>query len=67
MLVPIFLDEFVALATVAVLVLVHSPVFYVRPLPATPFLSSVVGWLTTGSPDLVDASGSRCHYQKREQ
>jgi hypothetical protein len=40
---------------------VHCSAFYVlRALRA-----AVVGWLTTPSRDFVDASDSRCHYQKR--
>ncbi len=45
---------------------VHSPcILRPWPPPSSPFVLSVVGWLTTRSREFIDGSGGRCHYQKR--
>jgi hypothetical protein len=46
-------------------ILVHPLVFYFDTSQgAASAQSPVVGWLTTLPRELIDAFGSRCHYQK---
>lgn len=59
----------VMMVLMAMAVVVHSVDILPRAGPPWRFCRSrckvcVVGWLTTPPPEFVDASYSRCHYQK---